>query len=106
MWTRSLTGRESEVHIWSPRLDIETRKVKRGRRVEEQIVLPQLRAYADLIDPIGFERFMLDVAGERDFDVMFEAKAKDLAVLRLREQLAARGLVTEAGRLRLSPTTG
>ena len=106
MWTRSLTGRESEVHIWSPRLDIETRKVKRGRRVEEQIVLPQLRAHADLIDPIGFERFMLDLTGERDFDVMFEAKAKDLAVLRLREQLAARGLVTEAGRLRLSPATG
>ena len=49
---------------------------------------------------------MLDVAGERDFDVMFEAKAKDLAVLRLREQLAARGLVTEAGRPRLSPATG
>ena len=37
---------------------------------------------------------------------MFEAKAKDLAVLRLREQLAARGLVTEAGRLRLGATTG
>ena len=42
---------------------------------------------------------MLDVAGDRDFDVMFEAKAKDLAVLRLREQLAARGLSTRAGRL-------
>ena len=42
---------------------------------------------------------MLDVAGERDFDVMFEAKAKDLAVLRLREQLAARGFATDAGQL-------
>lgn len=27
-----------------------------------------------------------------DFDVMLEAKAKDLALLRLREQLSARGL--------------
>ena len=65
-------------------------------------MLPQLRAHADLIDPIGFERFMLDVAGERDFDVMLEAKAKDLALLRLREQLADRGFSTEGGRLRVA----
>jgi UV DNA damage endonuclease len=95
-WPSDLTPK---IHYSSPRLDIETRKLKRGRRVERQIVLPQLRAHADLIDPIGFERFMLDVAGERDFDVMFEAKAKDLAVLRLREQLAARGFAAERGRL-------
>jgi hypothetical protein len=43
------------------------------------------------------------VSGERDFDVMLEAKAKDLALLRLREQLAGRGLSTHRGRLRLSP---
>ena len=72
-WPRDLTPK---IHYSSPRLDVETRKLKRGRRVEEQIVLPQLRAHADLIDPIGFERFVLDVAGERDFDVMLEAKAK------------------------------
>jgi UV DNA damage endonuclease len=46
------------------------------------------RAHADLIDPIGFEHFLSDTAaGLRDFDVMLEAKAKDLALLRLREQL-------------------
>ena len=95
-WPRDATPK---IHYSSPRLDTETRKLKRGRRVEQQIVLPQLRAHADLIDPIGFERFMLDVGGERDFDVMFEAKAKDLAVLRLREQLAARGFATESGQL-------
>ena len=33
----------------------------------------------------------------RDFDVMLEAKAKDLALLRLREQLVARGLDVERG---------
>jgi len=92
-----------KVHYSSPRLDVETRKRRRGRRVERHIVLPQLRAHADLIDPIGFERFMLDVAGERDFDVMLEAKAKDLALLRLREQLGGRGLATERGRLHVSP---
>jgi UV DNA damage endonuclease len=67
------------------------------------VVLPQLRAHADLVDPIGFERFMLDVAPDRDFDVMLEAKAKDLALLRLREQLAERGFRTEAGRLLVEP---
>jgi len=46
------------------------------------------RAHADYIDPIGFEHFLTaTAAGLRDFDVMLEAKAKDLALLRLREQL-------------------
>ena len=87
-----------KVHYSSPRLDVEERRVRQGRRVERRIVLPQLRAHADLIDPIGFERFIRDVADERDFDVMLEAKAKDLALLRLREQLATRGLPTRDGR--------
>ncbi len=97
-WPGDLTPK---IHYSSPRLDVETRKLRRGRRLEEQIVLPQLRAHADLVDPIGFERFMLDVAGERDFDVMLEAKAKDLALLRLRDQLATRGLAGRDGRLML-----
>jgi len=92
-----------KIHYSSPRLDVETRKLRRGRRVEHQIVLPQLRAHADLVDPMGFERFMLDAAAERDFDVMLEAKAKDLALLRLRDQLAARGFAIARGRLRVSP---
>ena len=87
-WPEDVTPK---IHYSSPRLDIEERK---GRRV-----LPQLRAHADLVDPIGFERFMGDVAGERDFDVMLEAKAKDLALVRLREQMSARALGWEAGRL-------
>ena len=90
-----------KVHYSSPRLDVEERRVRQGRRVERRIVLPQLRAHADLVDPIGFERFLCDVAVERDFDVMLEAKAKDLALLRLREQLTARGLPTRGGRLQL-----
>jgi UV DNA damage endonuclease len=99
-WPRDVTPK---IHYSSPRLDIETRKLRRGRRVEEKIVLPQLRAHADLVDPTGFERFMLDMAGQRDFDVMLEAKAKDLALLRLREQLSSRGLASRDGRLMLPP---
>ena len=91
-------GTVPKIHYSSPRLDVEERKVRNGRRVERRLVLPQLRAHADLIDPIGFERFLRD-APARDFDVMLEAKAKDLALLRLREQLAQRGVTSERGRL-------
>ncbi len=81
-----------KIHFSSPRTAVEERKVRNGRRVERRVVLPQLRAHADLIDPIAFEHFLTRTAEGLDFDVMLEAKAKDLALLRLREQLAARGV--------------
>lgn len=93
-------GSVPKIHYSSPRTAVEERKRKVGRRVERQIVLPPLRAHADLIDPIGFEGFLRDVPAEREFDVMLEAKAKDLALLRLREQLLGRGFEWERGRLR------
>jgi UV DNA damage endonuclease len=86
-----------KIHWSSPRLDLEEKRRRDGRRVERRIVLPQLRAHADLVDPIGFEAFLRFASGGRDFDVMLEAKGKDLALLRLREQLAARGFPTERG---------
>ncbi|HEV2786985.1 MAG TPA: UV DNA damage repair endonuclease UvsE [Solirubrobacteraceae bacterium] len=86
-----------KVHFSSPRLDVQTRRVRNGRRVQTRYVLPQLRAHADLVDPIGFEQFLRGAPAGRDFDVMLEAKAKDLALLRLREQLAERGLASAGG---------
>jgi UV DNA damage endonuclease len=77
-------GVRPKIHYSSPRTAVEER---RGR-----LVLPTLRAHADMVDPIGFERFVVDTARGLDVDVMLEAKAKDLALLRLREQLAARGV--------------
>ena len=71
-------GVRPKIHYSSPKTAVETN----GKR----IVLPQLRAHADLIDPIGFEHF-LEVADGLEFDVMLEAKAKDLALLRLRDQV-------------------
>jgi UV DNA damage endonuclease len=73
-----------KIHYSSPKTAVEVKKRK--------VVLPQLRAHADMIDPIGFDHFLRETAAGLDFDVMLEAKAKDLALLRLREQLAARGL--------------
>ena len=85
-------GVTPKIHFSSPRLDIGERRKRVGRRVERTPVLPDLRLHADLIDPIAFEQFIRHSAGGLDFDVMLEAKAKDLALLRLRDQLAAHGI--------------
>ncbi|HEV2768662.1 MAG TPA: UV DNA damage repair endonuclease UvsE [Solirubrobacteraceae bacterium] len=85
-----------KVHVSSPKTAVEERKKRAGRRVERSLVLPQLRAHADMIDPIAFEVFLAEIAAGLDFDVMLEAKAKDLALLRLREQLAARQAAVKA----------
>jgi UV DNA damage endonuclease len=95
-----------KIHYSSPRLDVGERRRKVGRRIERTPELPQLRAHADLVEPIGFEYALRELGGGADFDVMIEAKAKDLAVLRLREQLAARGMRIEAGRLKLPHRDG
>jgi UV DNA damage endonuclease len=89
-------GEVPKIHYSTPKTAIEERSKRVGRRVERTWVLPQLRAHADVLDPIAFEHFLRETAGGLDFDVMLEAKAKDLALLRLREQLAARGLTPEA----------
>ena len=92
------SGVTPKIHYSTPKTALEERTRRVGRRVERSWVLPQLRAHADLIDPIAFEHFLRETSGVRDFDVMLEAKAKDLALLRLREQLAGRGLAPEAER--------
>jgi UV DNA damage endonuclease len=76
-----------KIHYSTPKTALEERRRKVGRRTVTEWVLPQLRAHADLIDPIAFGQFLAEVDGVRDFDVMLEAKGKDLALLRLREQL-------------------
>ena len=76
-----------KIHWSTPRTTLEERKKKVGRRVERSWVLPPLRAHADMVDPIAFNFFLRETAGLRDFDIMVEAKAKDLAVRRLREQV-------------------
>ncbi len=85
-----------KIHYSTPKTAVEERKKRVGRRVERSLLLPQLRAHADVIDPIGFERFLNETAAGLEFDCMLEAKAKDLAVLRLRDQLTERGIATTA----------
>ena len=76
-----------KIHYSTPKTALEERKRKVGRKVVREWVLPQLRAHADLIDPIAFGQFLGSTAAGLDFDVMLEAKGKDLALLRLREHL-------------------
>jgi UV DNA damage endonuclease len=83
--TRALATWPDDV---TPKVHISTPRTALGER-DGRVVLPPLRAHADLIDPMTFERFVGETAaGLRDFDVMLEAKAKDLALLRLRDQVA------------------
>ena len=91
-------GVTPKVHFSSPRLDMGERRRRVGRRVERLATYPDLRQHADLIDPIAFEHFVHDTGAGLEFDVMLEAKGKDLALLRLREQLARRGTVRDAAR--------
>jgi UV DNA damage endonuclease len=89
-------GTTPKIHFSSPKTAVEERRTRVGRRVERATVLPQLRAHADLVDPIALEHFLCETARGLSFDVMLEAKAKDLALLRVRDQLAARGIVLGA----------
>jgi UV DNA damage endonuclease len=76
-----------KIHYSTPKTALEERKKKVGRKTVTEWVLPQLRAHADLIDPIAFGQFLRGPAAGLEFDVMLEAKGKDLALLRLREQI-------------------
>ena len=51
-----------KIHYSTPKTAMEERKRRVGRRVERSWVLPQLRAHADMIDPIGFEHFLRETA--------------------------------------------
>jgi hypothetical protein len=53
-----------------------------------------------MVDPIAFEQCLRGPARGLRSDVMLDAKAKDAALLRLREQLAERGIPTEGDALR------
>ena len=92
-WPGTVTPK---VHYSSPRTSVGERRRRVGRRVVRRPELPQLRAHADLVDPIAFEHFVTETARGLELDVMLEAKAKDLALLRVRDQLAVRGVRVRA----------
>src|SRR4051812_4177165 len=78
-----------KLHYSSSRTALGERRLKRGRRVVRVPALPPRSAHADLIDPFAFDRFLRETVRSARVDVMLEAKAKDLALLRLRDELAS-----------------
>lgn len=86
------TGVRPKMHFSSPRTELRSlkRKAKGGRRKQETVLVPPIwTGHADYADPFSFSGFVRELlaAGGRHFDVMLEAKAKDLALRRLRADL-------------------
>ena len=78
-----------KVHFSSPRTEM--RQVKRAHLSggERQMLQPPLwTQHADYINPFEFIAFLRAAEGLPEFDVLLECKAKDLALLRLRADLA------------------
>jgi len=81
-------GVRPKVHFSSPRTQArEMVRTNRKTGKKETILLPPTwTAHADYIHPFDFIRFARETS-DLDFDIMLEAKAKDLAVQRLRRDL-------------------
>ena len=78
-----------KLHFSSPRTEmreIERKNRKTGKK--ETVLMPPIwTGHADFNHPFEFISFMRSMSDLRDFDVMLEAKAKDLALIRLRHDL-------------------
>ena len=81
-------GVPPKVHFSSPRTELRrvVRKDRKTGRPKEALLPPVWTGHADFVHPWEFIGFMRDAEGLA-FDVMLEAKAKDLALLRLRADL-------------------
>lgn len=83
-------GQRPKIHYSTQRR--EARQIARRDRKTGQRIIAEARPlagqHADFIDPVEFARYLASVR-EIPFDIMLEAKEKDRAVLRLREDLRA-----------------
>jgi UV DNA damage endonuclease len=81
-------GVRPKVHFSSPRTELRQVKRRDSRTHKTKVVniAPVWRGHADFCHPFEFVTFMR-LACDLEFDVMLEAKAKDLALIRLRPDL-------------------
>lgn len=83
-------GVAPKIHFSSPRTEL--RLVDRRNRATgktEQIQVPPVwSGHSDYLNPFEVISFLRGAAGLPDFDLMLESKLKDVALLRLREDLA------------------
>ena len=77
-----------KIHFSSPRTELRElkRKDRKTGKAKTVHVAPIWTGHADYVHPFEFMGFMRSVT-DRDFDVMIEAKAKDLALIRLRPDM-------------------
>ncbi len=75
------------VHFSSPRTNMHYVTHGRGMAAEHSVRRPLWSEHSDYVNPFEFISFVERAGTLGDFDVMLEAKAKDLAVIRLREDL-------------------
>ena len=89
-------GQTPKIHFSSPKTAVE-------EGPGGELRYPRIVAHADLVDVLDFERGLRGpvAAAGRDFDVLVEARLKDLAVLRLRRQLSERRARTSSAPLPL-----
>ncbi len=82
-------GTMPKIHYSSPRTEMRqvTRTNRKTGKKETVLQPPIWTGHADFVHPFEFIRFAQETA-HLAFDVMLESKAKDLALLRLRRDLA------------------
>lgn len=80
--------RTPKLHFSSPRTELRvTARDEPGKHRRWVLSPPRPGHHADFINPFEFAGFVRAAVVERNFDVMLEAKAGDLALLRLRHDL-------------------
>lgn len=77
-------GVRPEVHFSTQRTEAHLKPAARGA---PQVLAPRPGQHSDFINPFEFAAFLAAARGLPLFDVMLEAKAGDLALLRLRDDL-------------------
>lgn len=82
-------GVRPKIHYSSPRTEMREIKRKNRKTGKNETVLqpPIWTGHADFLNPFEFITFMR-MAYDLEFDVMLEVKSKDLALLRIRRDLA------------------
>ena len=81
-------GVRPKIHFSSPRTEMREvkRRDKKTKKPRTVRVAPVWTGHADYVHPFEFMTFMRE-AGTLDFDVMLEAKMKELALIRLRPDM-------------------
>jgi UV DNA damage endonuclease len=75
-----------KIHFSTQRTEAHLVRARGG--YTRQVIAPRHGQHADFVNPFEFVAFLAESRGQPPFDVMLEAKAADLALLRLRADLS------------------